>query len=98
VIQLKISASYCISIVCLMLAQTGVTFAADEDSSCDHHVALWLDPANGDVVQVDEVFDRLARARIVLLGEAHTTVAHHRWQLYMLSALHSRQANLVVGF
>jgi len=95
---LKISASYCISIVCLVLAQVGVTFAADEDSSCGHHVAQWLDPANGDVVQVQEVFDRLASARIVLLGEAHTTVAHHRWQLYMLSALHSRHANLIVGF
>ena len=49
-------------------------------------------------MQVDQVFDRLAGSRIVLLGEAHTTVAHHRWQLYMLSALHSRQANLIVGF
>ena len=95
---MKISPSYCISIVCLVLAQAGVTFAADEDSSCGHHVAQWLDPANGDVVQVEEVFDRLASARIVLLGEAHTTVAHHRWQLYMLSALHSRHANLIVGF
>jgi len=95
---LKISASYCISIIYLVLVQSGITFAADEDSSCDHHVAQWLDPANGDVVQVGEVFDRLSSARIVLLGEAHTTVAHHRWQLYMLSALHSRHANLVVGF
>jgi len=81
-----------------VLAQSGVTFAADEDSSCDHHVAQWLDPASGDVVQVEEVFERLAGSRIVLLGEAHTTVAHHRWQLYMLSALHSREANLIVGF
>ena len=95
---MKISASYCISIVCLVLVQSSITFAAEEDSSCDHHVAQWLDPANGDVLQVDEVFERLAGSRIVLLGEAHTTVAHHRWQLYMLSALHSRQANLIVGF
>ena len=49
-------------------------------------------------MQVEQVFDRLAGSRIVLLGEAHTTLAHHRWQLYMLSALHSRQANLIVGF
>ncbi|MGB5326658.1 MAG: ChaN family lipoprotein [Gammaproteobacteria bacterium] len=95
---MKIIAWYYISIVCLLFAQPGITLAADDDSSCDHHVAQWLDPASGDVMQVDQVFDRLAGSRIVLLGEAHTTVAHHRWQLYMLSALHSRQANLIVGF
>jgi uncharacterized iron-regulated protein len=94
----KIIARYCISMVCLLFAQVGITLAADDDSSCDHHVAQWLDPASGDVVQVEQIFDRLAGSRIVLLGEAHTTVTHHRWQLYMLSALHSRNTNLVVGF
>ena len=95
---MKISASKCLSIICLLFAQSGISLAADDDSSCDHHVAQWLNPASGDVVQVEEVLERLAGSRIVLLGEAHTTVAHHRWQLYMLSALHSRQANLIVGF
>lgn len=95
---MKIIARYCISIVCLLFAQPGITLAADDDSSCDHYVAQWLDPASGDVVQVEQIFDQLAGSRIVLLGEAHTTVAHHRWQLYMLSALHSRDTNLVVGF
>jgi uncharacterized iron-regulated protein len=94
----KIIARYCISMVCLLFAQVGITLAADDDSNCDHHVAQWLDPASGDVVQVEQIFDRLAGSRIVLLGEAHTTVTHHRWQLYMLSALHSRNTNLVVGF
>jgi uncharacterized iron-regulated protein len=94
----KIIARYCISMVCLLFAQGGITLAADDDSSCDHHVAQWLDPASGDVLQVEQIFDRLAGSRIVLLGEAHTTVTHHRWQLYMLSALHSRNTNLVVGF
>jgi uncharacterized iron-regulated protein len=94
---MRIPASACIYI-CLLFAQPGITLAASDDSSCDHHVAQWLDPASGDVVPVEQVIDRLAGSRIVLLGEAHTTVAHHRWQLYMLSALHSRQANLIVGF
>ena len=95
---MKSSARYCLSIICLLFALSGITFAADDDSSCNHHIGQWLDPASGDVVQVEQVFDRLASTRIVLLGEAHTTAAHHRWQLYMLSALHSRHANLVVGF
>ena len=88
----------CISIICACLALHGIADAADESSGCDHHVAQWLDPASGDVLEVEQVFERLARTRIVLLGESHTTVAHHRWQLYMLSALHSRHANLIVGF
>ena len=95
---MKSSARYCLSIICLLFALSGITFAADDDSSCNHHIGQWLDPASGDVVQVEQVFDRLASTRIVLLGEAHTKAAHHRWQLYMLSALHSRHANLVVGF
>ena len=95
---MKISARYCISIACLLFFQPAISLAADEDASCDHHVAQWLDPSSGDVVRAEQVFARLADSRIVLLGEAHTAMAHHRWQLYMLSALHSRQSNLVVGF
>jgi len=81
-----------------LLARLGIAFAADEERSCEHHVAQWLDPAGGDVLQTEQVFDRLAGTRIVLLGEAHTTEAHHRWQQYVLAALHSRHTNMVVGF
>lgn len=95
---MKTIVRYWISIACLWFAQTGIALAAGDDSSCDHHVAQWLDPASGEVMPVAQVFERLTSSRIVLLGEAHTTIAHHRWQLYMLSALHSRQANLIVGF
>ena len=95
---MKTSARYCFSIIGLLLAQFGIAYAADAEGSCEHHVAQWLDPASGEVLQVEQVFERLARTRVVLLGEAHTTAAHHRWQQYMLAALHSRNANLIVGF
>ena len=95
---MEISTRVSLSIICLLLSQFGIAFAADEERSCEHHVAQWLDPASGEVLQVGQVFDRLASTRIVLLGEAHTTAAHHRWQQYMLAALHSRHANLIVGF
>jgi len=94
----KISVRYCLSITCLLLFQFGTAFAADEQRSCEHYVAQWLDPASGEVLQAEQVFERLASTRIVLLGEAHTTASHHRWQQYMLSALHSRNARLIVGF
>jgi uncharacterized iron-regulated protein len=95
---MKISARVCLSIVCLLLSQFGSALAADDERSCEHHVAQWLDPASGEVLQVGQVFDRLASTRIVLLGEAHTTTAHHHWQQYMLAGLHSRHTNLIVGF
>jgi len=94
----KTSARYCLSITCLLLSQFGIAFAANEQRSCEHYVAQWLDPASGEVLQAEQVFERLAGTRIVLLGESHTTASHHRWQQYMLSALHSRNARLIVGF
>jgi len=94
----KTGARYCISIICLLLFQFGSAFAADAEPDCEHHVAQWLDPASSGVVQVEQVLDRLQNARIILLGEAHTSAAHHHWQQYMLAALHSRNANLIVGF
>jgi len=91
-------ARLCISIICLLLSQFGNAVATEADNGCEHYVAHWLDPASSDVMQVEQVFDRLQSTRIILLGEEHTTVAHHRWQQYMLAALHSRNANLIVGF
>lgn len=95
---MKSGVRFCLSIASLLFSLFGSVFAADDERSCEHHVAQWLDPASGEVLQVREVFDRLVSTRIVLLGEAHTTAAHHRWQQYMLSGLHSRNANLIVGF
>jgi hypothetical protein len=40
----------------------------------------------------------LAKQRIVLLGESHDRVEHHRWQLHTLAGLHAYQSKLVVGF
>ena len=39
-----------------------------------------------------------SRHRIVLLGENHADMEHHRWQAYMLAALHALRPNMVVGF
>ena len=72
--------------------------AEESARSCAAHVAQWLDPASGEKLKQNKLFQRLGRASIVLLGEAHTSAAHHRWQHYMLAALHSRWPNLMVGF
>jgi uncharacterized iron-regulated protein len=83
---------------CLLLLQPGLLLAAGSGASCDGTVGQWIDPANGVRFKSEQLLDRLARSPVVLLGEAHTSRAHHRWQHYMLSALHSRNANMIVGF
>lgn len=84
--------------LCLVLSPAHLALAAEAGGSCSRHVAQWLDPASGQTLVSEQLFKRLGNSRIVLLGEAHTTLAHHRWQHYMLSALHSRNANMIVGF
>ena len=71
--------------------------ANDAPPLCEARVAQWLDPASGAEIAPRELFDRLANKSIVLLGEIHDNRAHHRWQHYLLAALHSRNANMVVG-
>ncbi len=93
---MKIGARICL--ISLMILLPLRLQAEDSAGSCDHHIAQWLDPASGRVLQGERLFERLADAKIVLLGEAHTTAAHHRWQAYMLGALHARRNNMVVGF
>ncbi len=72
------------------------SLAADE---CRALIGQWIDPASGDVVNSRELLEQVAgEAHIVLLGESHTTAAHHRWQSYMLAALHARNPAMAVGF
>lgn len=94
------NASTGICLLALIMFLPGISLAQGDtaDGSCAPHVAQWLDPASGDILDLEKLFERLSGTRIVLLGEAHTAVAHHRWQLYMLAALHSRHAKLMLGF
>lgn len=71
--------------------------AADDARVCAAQVAQWLNPDDGSVIAADALFDRLGGKSIVLLGEVHDNAAHHRWQLYVMSALHSRNTDMIVG-
>ncbi len=86
---------FCLLLACLLAQATAL--AADE-RQCRDRIAQWLDPANGETLATPVVFDRLERAAIVLLGESHTTLAHHRWQAAVLAGLHARKPDLAVGF
>ncbi len=61
-------------------------------------VGQWLDPARNSPLSHGDLIAGMARRPVVLLGEVHTSAAHHRWQLHTIAALHGRNPNMVLGF
>lgn len=59
----------------------------------------WVEPsaAGPRPVAAGDLFDRLARRPVLLLGERHDSAAHHRWQLATLQALQTRRPGLSLG-
>jgi len=45
----------------------------------------------------DRIIDKLNQARIIYIGETHTSFADHMLQLRIIEALHARDPNLVIG-
>jgi uncharacterized iron-regulated protein len=93
---MKIGAAVCL--LSLLTACAAPRVDAEQAAGCKAQVARWVDPASGKQVDGRELLARISGPGIVLLGESHTTAADHRWQLYMLTALHSRYPDMVVGF
>jgi uncharacterized iron-regulated protein len=62
--------------------------------------AAWVVP--GDAAKTplttQDIVARISARNIVLLGEQHDAIDHHRWQLQMLAALHAVRPDVVVGF
>jgi uncharacterized iron-regulated protein len=71
---------------------------AQTASACDTR-ARWIDLKTGQPIDKGELIgDLVAKTAVVLLGELHTDVDHHNWQLHTLAALHGRGGNIVIGF
>lgn len=56
----------------------------------------WLG-AGGDPIGADRLFQDLANAEVVLLGESHDRMEHHRWQTHTLAGLHAYRPDIVIG-
>lgn len=52
---------------------------------------------NGVTVSAPTLLAQAARQDVVLLGEQHDQVAHHRWQLHTLAGLAAHRDTLVIG-
>ena len=61
-------------------------------------VGHWIDPAAGDRLGHEQLIEQMAARPVVLLGESHANVEHHRWQLAAIAGLHGQNANMVLGF
>jgi len=63
-----------------------------------HRPGAWLDPATGEEVAHQDLLARMARQRVVLLGETHDRFDIHRWQLHVAAGLLALRGNIVLGF
>ena len=62
--------------------------------------AVWTLPGGERprVAAATALLDDMAQREVVLLGEVHDEMDHHRWQLQTLAALHARRPDMVIGF
>jgi uncharacterized iron-regulated protein len=96
----------------MMVLIAGAVAAATVPSSSDiHHahqssggstcvpVASWVIPGanGGQATTIEALLERGVQAGVVLLGETHDSHEHHRWQLQVITALHSRHPDLVIA-
>lgn len=58
----------------------------------------WMDPKQKKKLTKEEVFRKLDRAKVILIGETHTDYEIHRWQLAVLSIVYGRNHDVAVGF
>src|SRR5215470_5417031 len=86
------------SLVTAAIGLSSSVSPAETASACATHGG-WIDVKTGRSIDRGELFrDLVAKAAVVLLGESHTDVDHHYWQLHTLAALHGRGGNIVIGF
>jgi uncharacterized iron-regulated protein len=62
-------------------------------------VSSWVIPGATGVqtTTLEALLERVTRAGVVLLGESHDSLEHHRWQLQVLAALHARHPQMAIA-
>ncbi|MEM9442100.1 MAG: ChaN family lipoprotein, partial [Pseudomonadota bacterium] len=82
----------------LVLAPTSSLSAHESAEHNCVEIGQWIDPATGLIQAYDQMISNAAESPIVMLGEIHPHIEHHRWQLAVISALHGRRPDMVLGF
>jgi uncharacterized iron-regulated protein len=60
--------------------------------------ATWMEPVSGKTVSQERILKKLAKQKVVLLGEDHDNAEHHRWQLHTIAQIHALNKNIAIGF
>ena len=85
-----------VTTVLALSLSAGLFNAAHAAGSCVP-AGEWVMPG-GKRVAASEVLADAARSSVVLLGESHDDMEHHRWQLQTLAALAAARGRLQIGF
>ena len=64
----------------------------------NHARATWIDPDTGSELKHGDLMREMAAQNVVLLGETHDQYDIHRWQLAVITAIHTLNQNIAVGF
>lgn len=78
-------------LVCMLVAMTVTPAMAGGDRA-----GTWCEPG-GERVQDAALYRDLARQDVILLGERHDRMEHHRWQLSTIAQLRAHRNDLVIA-
>ena len=88
-----VTARALLSMLCLLVGD-----AQSQSATACQRAGAWVDPSDGEQLAHADVLDRAATQAVVLLGETHDDMEHHRWQLSTLAGLRAHRPDVVVGF
>lgn len=89
-----------LALVCSLAASFAIPVSAQTTASQCLVPGSWAraDGATPQLVEGTGLLAAMAQRAVVLLGEQHDDMDHHRWQLQTLAALHAQQPHMVIGF
>ncbi len=89
------SRSFCLRSLCLGAALAWLSPLTALADDCPIPGQWRVD--GGETATTAGLMAELADTRVVLLGEQHDRLDHHRWQLHTLAALHAHRPSMVIG-
>lgn len=81
--------------LCLVTALAWLIPLTAQASDCPAPGQWQVD--SGETLSTAGLMPQLAETSVVLLGEQHNRMDHHRWQLHTLTALHAHRPTMVIG-
>ncbi|MFP5400374.1 MAG: ChaN family lipoprotein [Gammaproteobacteria bacterium] len=89
-----------LALACSLIATLSMPPSAEAAAAQCLVPGTWVrtDGASPQPVEGGTLLAAMAQRAVVLLGEQHDDIDHHRWQLQTLAALHAQRPHMVIGF